>query len=159
MIQTVTLKDLVGKHMLDGVDFYNQRFEHEYYNDQHSSVCRFRLDGKIYKAVEDPSDGYRSSMDSIFIDPSDKMENEFPPIHVIGEMKEAITEDFGYTRSCDILLLKDAATGLVVLEVGTDNTDDYYPYFVSNFRPENMAINQLLGENVVGGERHVNNDF
>jgi hypothetical protein len=32
--------------------------------------------------------------------------------------------------------------GLVILEVGTDNNDDYYPSFVSSWKPENMAVNR-----------------
>ncbi len=34
----------------------------------------------------------------------------------------------------------------VVLEVGTDNSDDYYPSFVANFQPENMATNASASE-------------
>jgi hypothetical protein len=35
----------------------------------------------------------------------------------------------------------DVVTGKVVLEVGTDNTEDYYPYCVMNWSPENLACN------------------
>lgn len=30
----------------------------------------------------------------------------------------------------------------MILEVGTANTDDYYPYYVANWNPENMHINE-----------------
>jgi hypothetical protein len=36
----------------------------------------------------------------------------------------------------------DVTTGKVVFEVGTEDIDDYYPGFVVEFNPENMAINQ-----------------
>jgi hypothetical protein len=41
----------------------------------------------------------------------------------------------------DILDLIDVVTGKVVLSVGTGNTDDYYPYWVAEFTPENMGAN------------------
>jgi len=43
---------------------------------------------------------------------------------------------------CDIIRFIDKTTGLVVLEIGTTNTDDYYPSFVGIFNPQNMAVNQ-----------------
>jgi hypothetical protein len=107
--KTVSLEDLVGEHVLDGV---------------------------IYIASEDPSDGYRSCLDRVIVSPSAEMTNTFPPIRVLARKKEP--------GSCsdDTLELVDLVTGKVVMEVGTDNTDDYYPSFVSNFSPENMATNQ-----------------
>jgi hypothetical protein len=41
----------------------------------------------------------------------------------------------------DVLLLVDAKTGKSVVEVGTANTDDYYPYCVQRFDPAAMAVN------------------
>jgi hypothetical protein len=38
----------------------------------------------------------------------------------------------------DILHLRSAKTGKLILSVGTSNTDDYYPSFVSDFVPETM---------------------
>ncbi len=35
----------------------------------------------------------------------------------------------------------DAVTNKLVLEIGTDNADDYYPYCVMDWHPENLAIN------------------
>ena len=44
-------------------------------------------------------------------------------------------------KKTDILELIDVVTGKLVLEVGTDYSDDYYPSFVANFNPEAMALN------------------
>ena len=41
------IKDLVGKHKLDGVDFYSKEIE-SYGRYEDSEVCRFRLDGSDY---------------------------------------------------------------------------------------------------------------
>ena len=121
------LTDLVGEHTLTGVDtFFNVGAD---YWHQDASVIRFRLDGVVYVATEDPDDGYRSSLKEIIIQENDRVTNEFPPVKVVGTMKH------------DILILKNVENGKVVLEVGTDNSDDYYPSFVSYFNPENMQGN------------------
>lgn len=122
--------------MLDAVDTYVEKVKTygDYLED--SEHMRFRLDGIVYTAVSDPGDGYRSSMDKLFVSPSDEVRNVFPAIKVVGIKKP----DESY-QSNDVLQLIDVVTGKIVMEVGTDNTDDYYPGFVSSFSPENMATN------------------
>lgn len=132
----VTLSDLVGEHMLDAVDTYIEKvnpYGGDYTED--AEVIRFRLDGVLYVAIEDPSDGYRSSMETLVVS-DDKPVNVFPPVRVLGKMK-----DDEAWQTNDVLQLIDLVTGKIVMEVGTDNTDDYYPSFVSAFSPENMATN------------------
>ena len=51
------------------------------------------------------------------------------------------------------LELLDCKTGKTVLEVGTENTDDYYPCFVANWSPENMACNQSANEKLRDGDQ------
>lgn len=135
------LKDLVGKHWLDAVDFTNEQIK-ETYGDRYedSSVCRFRLDGVVYVAAEDPGDGYRSSMRELTVQDNAKLDNVFPAIEVIGRHRDKS----GYDAD-DILEIIDAVTGKIVLEVGTTRTDDYYPSFVACFSPENMATNAAVG--------------
>jgi hypothetical protein len=133
------LNELAGKHTLDAVDFSTEKVTEDggadYFID--SQVCRFRLNGTVYVAREDPSDGYRSSMRELRTDDAARMYNVFPAIEVVGRHRE-----FGqYGHQDDILELIDATTGKVVLEVGTACVDDYYPSFVSSFHPENMATN------------------
>jgi len=65
------------------------------------------------------------------------MINVFPAVDVIG--KHRTKSEYG--QEDNVLELVDAVTGRVVLEVGTDNVDDYYPGFVASFHPENMATN------------------
>lgn len=132
------LKDLVGKHILDAVDFttgkvstYGDEFED-------AQLCRFRLDGNIYVAIEDPSDGYRSYLGELKIDTENKMFNIFPPISVIGHHRTIGS----YGNKDDILELIDETTGKIVLEIGTADIDDYYPGFIASFHPEAMQINK-----------------
>ena len=124
------LEDLVGTHMLDGVDY--DTIDPNADVSEYASVISFRLDGIVYTATEDPDDGYRSSMRKLTVNESSAIKNSFEPIQVIAKMS-----DCG-----NILLVIDTLTGEAVLEVGTDYSDNYYPSFVSNFNPEAMYINK-----------------
>lgn len=137
-IKSVELKDLVGEHILSGVDFLSELTNKDWRpENEHCQVIRFCLDGKIYTAIEDPDDGYRSCMDDIFIDEDASMKNTFEGVKV-----RAVWEMGDGRETSNILALIDAETGEAVLEVGTGNTSDYYPYFVASFHPEAMSINK-----------------
>ena|SRR5690554_4167382 len=123
------LKDLVGLHDLSGVDVATEMYGGDVVN-----VVRFVLDGKTYKATEDPDDGYRSYLAEIEVT-DEKVTNNFPPQKVVGTMKVA-----GWYEH-DTILFIDIVTGKVVLKVGTDDVSDYYPYCVLRWHPENLAIN------------------
>ena len=135
------LKDLIGGGVLDAVDFTSEAIKDHFGDYQNCSVCRFRLNGTIYIAIEDPEDGYRSCMRDLIVGDETEIKNCFEPINVVGvHFIENCCE------SCDILYLIDIATGKIVLEVGTVRTSDYYPCYVASFHPENMCINQDRGE-------------
>ena len=131
------LKDLVGEHMLDAVDFSNEQVKTWGDEFEACQVMRFRIDGKVYTATEDPSDGYRSSMSEITVGDW-QMTNVFQPVRVVGRHRTA----YEYGGSSDVLELIDAGTGKTVIEVGTDDDDDYYPSFVANFDPTAMTPNE-----------------
>lgn len=133
------LKDLIGEHTLDAVDFSTEDLKIYTWSDfQQCSVMRFRLDGTVYSVIEDPSDGYRSAMSEISVSKNSIMTNIFPPLSVIGRHNGSGI----YGGEGDILELVDAVTGEVVLEAGTDYSNDYYPSFVANFNPEAMKHNK-----------------
>ena len=129
------LKDLVGEHVLSGVDFCTTKVEMwgEHFED--CEVVNFVLDGVTYTAIEDPNDGYRSCMEEIKVSDTPII-NNFPGQRVVATMRP----DEKYANN-DILDLIDVVTGKVVLSIGTDNYDDYYPCWVAVFYPENMSIN------------------
>lgn len=134
----VTLASLVGLHMLDAIDMDSiamPRWEGDE-SFEPSAVCRFRLDGTLYSAIEDPNDGYRSSMRDLRVGGSAPIRNVFGPVQVLCVYRDKQ----GYHES-DLLEFYDAANGKLVLTVGTDNSDDYYPSYVAAFRPEAMSIN------------------
>lgn len=127
------LKDLVGRHMLDAVDFSVERLKKldGIYDD--CQVIRIRLDGVVYTIVEDPEDGYRSCMDYIIVS-NDHIQNSFRPVVVVGRHRGELNGD-------DVLELIDEITGKLVIEVGTVDITDYYSGFIAIFFPENMIVN------------------
>jgi len=140
MDNSIDMKSLVGKHVLTGVDEENRKIEH--WGDLEDCQCiNFVLDGITYTAIEDPDDGYRSSLDGIIVS-LDKVRNNFPPVEVIVSYRTKGESDWDDGNECDILDVVDVKSGKRVLEIGTDNTDDYYPCFVANFTPENFYYNQ-----------------
>lgn len=116
----VDTTSLVGPHSLDAAEVLIESVKLPHYRlPVKSRVLRFRLDGVVYRATEDPHDGYASSLDSI--QPSnDAVKNVFAPRQVIARKK---------TR--DVLEFNDAITGETVLRLGTEDLDTYEPYFVA----------------------------
>jgi hypothetical protein len=130
------LNELVGKRILSGVDMDNGKVKTWGDNYEDCEVVRFVLDDKTYTVVEDPEGGYRSSMRYIDVS-NDPISNMFPGIEVMASMRP-----HGDYEKNDVLELMDTTTAKIVLSVGTGNTGDYYPYWVAEFTPENMATNQ-----------------
>lgn len=136
--QGIKLASLVGEHLLSGVDSDTIHVKQYTWRDDMTpcAVLRFVLDGKTYEAVEDPDDGYRNAMEGLYATDT-PVKNMFAPVKVIGRHRTK-----GEHRGVDdVLELIDAANGKVILEVGTDNTDDYYPSFVASWHPGEMAVN------------------
>lgn len=132
---SVELQDLVGEHVLTGVDFGTG--PRDAYDYEDPNTMTFVLDGVAYRITEDPSDGYRSSMREIAV-VENSVSNTFAPVKVVARYREKGE----YHPHDEVLELIDAANGKVILEAGTSNTDDYYPWFTANFWPEKMAVNE-----------------
>jgi len=130
------LKDLVGEHMLSGVDLVRETYESSWGDKEEYDVVKFKLDGTTYSAFEDKADGYRSYCTELTIS-NEKLQYEFPAQKVIGEMVPDTDSE-----KCNMIRFNDPITEGTVLIIGTGNTDDYYPYCVIEWHPENLAINQ-----------------
>ena len=88
----------------------------------------FKLGRKIYEAIENEDDGYRSYLDSVNIVNIDGIFFNKPLGYV-----EVKAIDTGYF---DGYIVEDVKDGHVWLRVGTDNADDYYPMFVFEYQPK-----------------------
>ena len=128
------LKDLVGEHLLSGLDTFVKPKERHY--DDDAQGFRFILDGVTYEALEDPSDGYRSYLKELDIS-NEKVSYTFPAQKVFGNMKD----NSSYALN-DVIQFKNVDTQEIVLEFGTDNHDDWYPSCVLGWYPENLPINK-----------------
>ena len=137
MSSEIKLNDLTGLHKLSGVDFGQAPEYKPSYSDDIPSTIDFIIDGEIYSAIENPSDGYRSSMGN-FIKNRENIgiKNKFQENEVYGIMRND-----GFYRGNDVIDFYDVKTNKIVLSVETGNCNDYYPYFVSDFNPENMCLN------------------
>lgn len=80
--------------------------------------------------TEDPSDGYRSSLDTISNMPH-SFENVFQPVSIYLRKGE------GYES--EIIKMINVENDLVIFEFGTNTYDNWYPYFVCNFSPESIG--------------------
>lgn len=125
-MKTVIFEDLVGEHILDAVDYGSE----EKLYDEDATVIRFRLDGIVYVAVENPDDSYRSYLGKLYVQEGDSISNTFPPVKVTCSIDDNTDRD---------IMRLTLDNGETVLEVGTDYFDDYYPCFVGWFNVE--AIN------------------
>lgn len=124
-------ESLCGEHLLSGVELTSEARDGE-----PCGACLFKLDGVTYKAVEDPDDGYRNYCRNLEISAAEPF-YKFPEIKVFCHMME----DDNYENN-DVLVIRDFVSGKAILEVGTKNTDDYYPYCHFKYMPENMSCNQ-----------------
>lgn len=132
--------ELLGLHMLSGLETSTEKVIDLGYGYDSATVVYFVLDGVTYRVYEDPSDGYRSSMGSFDVVTDYVVKNRFPEQQVFGVMRPD-----GYDKN-DTIEFMDAMTSKVVLALGTDSYDDWYPTFVFEWNPENMAINKDANE-------------
>lgn len=125
----IKLENLIGLHELSGVDYKPADF----YGGAEILFC---LDGVTYAAKENPDDGYRSYMEDLSVS-TKPCKNSFPAQKVLCE----------YLGGCeDVLCIKDCKTTKVVLKIGTDYSESYYPCCIMEYYPENMACNENRGK-------------
>lgn len=131
------LQDLVGKHHLGGVI---ADFENPLNKNSNGIAWEFWTDGNpgastVYIVVEDENDGYRSAAAPILSAKGSLYEFGDIAVYLRREVVCSIKEKGEYGGECEVLEMRDASTGHLWLEVGTDDLDDYYPCFVCRFHP------------------------
>ena len=97
--------------------------KHKFYG-----VCGncYKLDDRVWEAIEDPNDGYRSYLESIQPREDQKLIFFNQPVAEVSIRPRA---DIGGWELID-------EDGWVWLEIGTDNNNDYYPTFIFNYHPK-----------------------
>ncbi len=109
-------------------------------------VCdnHYKLNDKVWLALEDPDDGYRSYLKSIE-EVSDYTGIFFPePLAKVVVISVSENNFSGYK-------LIDVEDNHVWLIIGTDDSDSYYPMFIFNYQPKapvhNTFYEELTGQN------------
>lgn len=131
----VKLSSLTGRHKLSGVEL---GVMHDMSINEDRNYVKFTLDNVHYLAVENPDDGYRSYCEDLIVTEQPPLFS-FDPQDMHCSMKESLPGCFGN----DILVMRDACNGEVVLEIGTDAVDDWYPCCYFHYKPENMSCNNF----------------
>ena len=132
----ITLKSLTGSHIFTGVERGFLKVDKQFSWDQDKNTIRFELDGQVYEAVENPSDGYRSYMDKLVLS-NKSVHNKIPETRIMCVYRDRD----GYGNDCDLLDFIDCKNGNVFLTIGTKHVHDYYPVCVFEYNPENLSIN------------------
>ncbi len=111
-----------------------------------SASNQFKVDGLVFRVLEDPDDGYRSHLGAIeYGDQSTSIFFRSPIAKVRIEIFEGLSNDNsehwprpGASREGYRLI--DTEDDHVWLEFGTDNTDDYYPCFTFVHYPKEVMV-------------------
>lgn len=133
------LNEFIGEHILSGIEVGTMQID-DYSWTEICNYIKFTLDGVTLLAAEDPSDGYRSYMRELAI-VEEPCKIKLPDIRVCCTMRP----DDGKWCKNEVLSFIDVLSGKEILAVGTENYDDYYPYCILEYSPENMYCNMKGG--------------
>lgn len=140
MEENIILSD--GEHMLSGVSLILTDWGYNYVD-----AVLLTIDGKNYIALEDPEDGYRSYGVFHQTDRDYHQRNSFPPqkVFVKNVIENSWVEEMHEVYQYRGIEITNEA-GDLILRVGTDLTDDYYPMACFKYNPENLPINMQSSE-------------
>ncbi len=129
--------DLLGERELKAI-----RIDVRHPFDPDSSGVAFELGDFTVFVFEDPSDGYRSCAVEPMIVHSPMYAFGCDPDYIrvpvtVSRWEKGAGDDY----EPDGIQMKDRRNGKVILTLGTSNSDDYYPSFVCDWQPENIAGN------------------
>lgn len=126
----------LGEHLLSGVESFSVVRDY----DKSISGYYLVIDDTVYAFEIDPDDGYRSYGDLSIPDNIKKedIRNSFQPVRVI------ISDEPESGKEAIMYAIRDCSNGKVILRIGTDYTDGYYPCAIFDYYPENMVINNRI---------------
>jgi len=87
----------------------------------------FKIGRHVFEVIEDENDGYRSYLDSV---ESRKDEN----LVFLGRSFATVVVEEEYDGYFEGYVLRDTSDNHIWLRFGTNNTDDYYPFFVFEYQ-------------------------
>lgn len=98
------------------------------------------LNGETFLFFEDESDGYRSYLGEIIRVHGGRLPNRFAPVEVsvVGYDGTPLAGSGAKDKDIPVLRFVAISTGQVVVELGTDHSDDYYPSCMAFFDAESL---------------------
>lgn len=109
--------------------------------DDGANGCALTLGDQTLFVFENPNDGYRSSAAEPLVSKQDLYSFGTHPEYLrIPVLVRALTPT-EYADGADGIELVDRRNGKAILRLGTNNVDDYYPTFVCEWSPQNLAEN------------------
>ena len=128
----------------------------DYYGADEASN-EFKVDDIIFRVLEDPDDGYRSHLGVIeYGEQSNAIffRNPLARVRIESFEMERTGDDWDQQARAGYRFI-DVEDGHIWLEFGTENTDDYYPYFVFRHTPKATPLVAPLAEFLAAVDRSV----
>ena len=131
------LKDFEGKHLFGGADIFQGTGRDHWNEKEENTFCRFCIDGVFYETYGDPDDGYRGYLESIkrTFDYGPTLLNHFVPVDIVYVSEKA---EYGFHVQCDLIKIINVENDKIILELGTEEIDSYYPEYIIDYCPENL---------------------
>lgn len=107
---------------------------HNFLHPESEALGAVTIGGATVAFFLDPSDGYRSTMDYVWVSPALALRTQIPPMEV------DIQSEMRKTERLPLLGFISVDTGKTLVRVGTENSDDYYPSAI--FSADARAINE-----------------
>lgn len=125
-----------GKHFLSGVSMVSF---HDTMTEEYLDGILLTIDGINYIAYTDPNDGWRSY--GCFKETTMKQKFTFPKQVINVEVtKENGVDESGWSIDKEFMTFTND-NGDIILKIGTDYTDTWYPMAISEYYPQNLPIN------------------
>ena len=131
-----TRDDLCGERELRAI---RTDVRHPFDADAHG--CALDLGDMTVFVFEDPDDGYRSSAAEPMIAKCSLYSFGVSPDYIHAPVLIRRWTESKYGSGADGIELIDRRNGAMILRLGTDNTDDYYPSFTCEWMPQNLFDN------------------
>ena len=142
-----------GKHEFSGIESFQYQDKYDNTHDGYYII----IDNNVYVFEIDHDDGWRS-YGNLYIPENvsvNNIKNRFLAQEVIITQHHREHTD----SNKEFYTITDVETGKVILEIGTDYTDSYYPMAICHYYPENMAINHSHNTDVVNTINTSDNNY
>lgn len=131
-------EDICGETILIGVSSDIKNAIHNTEDPESAQAFGFQTSDYTVIGYEDQEDGYRSSCRNPIVTKDDLYQFTSCPVylHVPVVIKKRASP------SNDGVEIVDRRNGETILILGTDGTDDYYPWYACQYTPENLWENK-----------------